>query len=264
MITWDVNPEIFSLGPISIRWYGLLFAASFLVGFQIMTKIFTDEKKSQKDLNDLLWYMIIGTIAGARLGHCLFYNPGYYLSNPLEIFMTWKGGLASHGAAIGIVTAIYLYSKKKVGQSFLWVMDRVVITVALAGFFIRTGNLMNSEIIGKVTDVPWAFKFVNAYVSDPMMPRHPAQLYEALSYLIIFFLLFYIYKQFRKKIKEGMIFGLFLVLIFVARFIIEFFKENQSAFESGMILNMGQLLSIPLILWGLYLIFINNKKTSKA
>ena len=263
MITWDVNPEIISLGPISIRWYGLLFAASFLVGFQIMTKIFAAEKKSQKDLNDLLWYMIIGTILGARLGHCFFYNPEYYLSNPLEIFMTWKGGLASHGAAIGIVTAIYLYSKKKVGQSFLWVMDRVVITVALAGFFIRMGNLMNSEIIGKVTDVPWAFKFVNSYVADPMMPRHPAQLYEALSYLIIFFILFIVYKKYHRQIKEGLIFGIFLVLIFVARFIIEFFKENQSAFEAGMLLNMGQLLSIPLILWGVYLIFMHNNKPAE-
>ena len=259
MITWDVSPEIFSLGPISIRWYGLLFAASFLIGFQIMTRIFKNEKKSQKDLNDLLWYMIIGTIVGARLGHCLFYNPEYYLSNPIEILKTWKGGLASHGAAVGIVTAIYLYSKKKVGQSFLWAMDRVVITVALAGFFIRTGNLMNSEILGKVTDVPWAFKFVNAYVNEPMLPRHPAQLYEALSYLAIFVILFVIYQKYFKKIKEGLLFGIFLVLIFVARFLIEFLKENQSAFESGMILNMGQLLSIPLILWGFYLIFSSPK-----
>ena len=210
MITWDVSPEIFSLGPITIRWYGLLFAASFLIGFQLMTKIFAKEKKSEKDLNDLLWYMLIGTVVGARLGHCLFYNPEYYLSNPLEIFMTWKGGLASHGAAIGIIIAIMMYSKKKSGQSFLWVYDRVVITVALAGFFIRMGNLMNSEIIGSVTDVPWAFKFVNAYVSDPMLPRHPAQLYEALSYLSIFVLLFSIYQKSYKKIKEGYIFGLFL------------------------------------------------------
>ena len=259
MITWDVSPEIFSLGPITIRWYGLLFAASFLIGFQLMTKIFAKEKKSEKDLNDLLWYVLIGTVVGARLGHCLFYNPEYYLSNPLEIFMTWKGGLASHGAAIGITIAIIMYSKKKSGQSFLWVYDRVVITVALAGFFIRMGNLMNSEIIGSVTDVPWAFKFVNAYVSDPMLPRHPAQLYEALSYLSIFVLLFSIYQKSYKKIKEGYIFGLFLTLIFSARFIIEFFKENQSAFEQGMTLNMGQLLSIPLILWGLYLLFLNNK-----
>ena len=259
MITWDVSPEIFSIGPLSIRWYGLLFAASFLIGFQIMLKIFKKEKKSQKDLNDLLWYMIIGTIVGARLGHCLFYNPEYYLSNPIEILKTWKGGLASHGAAIGIVSAIYIYSKKKVGQSFLWVMDRVVITVALAGSFIRTGNLMNSEILGKVTDVPWAFKFVNAYVSDPMLPRHPAQLYEALSYLIIFIILFIIYQKSYKKIKDGFLFGLFLVLIFAARFLIEFLKEDQSAFEAGMILNMGQLLSIPLIIWGIYLIFFRKE-----
>lgn len=260
MITWDVNPEIFTLGPLQIRWYGVLFAASFLIGFQIMTKIFEKEKKSQKDLNDLLWYMIIGTVAGARLGHCLFYNPEYYLSNPLEIFMTWKGGLASHGAAIGITIAILMYSKKKSGQSFLWVYDRVVITVALAGFFIRTGNLMNSEIIGQVTDVPWAFKFVNAYVADPNLPRHPAQLYEALSYLTIFVVLFSIYKKSYTKIKEGTIFGLFLILIFTARFFIEFVKENQSAFEQDMFLNMGQLLSIPLILWGVYLLFFNKKK----
>lgn len=264
MITWDVSPEIFSLGPITIRWYGLLFAASFLVGFQIMTKIFKDENKSQDDLNDLLWYMLIGTVVGARLGHCLFYNPEYYLANPLEIFMTWKGGLASHGAAIGITIAIRMYSKKKVAQSFFWVFDRVVITVALAGFFIRTGNLMNSEIIGSATEMPWGFKFVNAYVADPMTPRHPAQLYEALSYLAIFIILFFIYKKWYKTIKEGLIFGLFLVLVFSARFIIEFFKENQSAFEQGMTLNMGQILSIPLILWGLYLLFLDKKKVSHS
>ncbi len=258
-ITWDVNPEIFSFGPIHIRWYGLLFAASFLIGFQIMTKIFKKENKTEKDLNDLLWYMIIGTVVGARLGHCLFYNPEYYLSHPIEILKTWKGGLASHGAAIGILLSIYLYSKKKVGQSFLWVMDRVVITVALAGFFIRTGNLMNSEIIGKPTDVPWAFKFVDAYVADPMTPRHPAQLYEALVYLGIFIILFLIYNKSYQKLKEGYILGLFLVLVFTARFLIEFVKEDQSPFEAGMILNMGQLLSIPLILWGLYLLFYHNR-----
>ncbi|PID59231.1 MAG: prolipoprotein diacylglyceryl transferase [Ignavibacteriae bacterium] len=260
MITWDVSPEIFSVGPIHIRWYGILFAASFLIGLQIMTKIFQKENKSENDLNDLFIYMLLGTIIGARLGHCLFYNPVYYLSNPLEIIMVWKGGLASHGAAIGIVTAIYLYSKKKTGQSFLWVMDRVVITVALAGFFIRTGNLMNSEIIGSVTDVPWAFKFVRAYVSDPQTPRHPAQLYEALTYLSIFFLLLTTYFKSYKKLKEGYLFGLFLILVFTARFIIEFFKENQSSFEQGMVFNMGQLLSIPLVIWGIYLLFFNNNE----
>jgi len=258
MITWDVSPEIFSLGPITVRWYGVLFAASFLIGFQIMTKIFAQENKSEKDLDELLWYMLLGTVIGARIGHCLFYNPDYYLSNPLEILMVWKGGLASHGAAIGITIAIILYSKRKSDQSFLWVYDRVVITVALAGFFIRTGNLMNSEIIGKATDVPWAFKFVNSYVKDPMTPRHPAQLYEALAYLTIFIILFLVYKKSYKKIKEGYLFGIFLVLVFSARFVIEFFKENQSAFEQGMTLNMGQILSIPLITWGIYLLL--NKK----
>ncbi len=259
MITWDVSPEIIALGPIHIRWYGLLFAASFLVGFQIMTKIFGKEKKSAKDLNDLLWYMLIGTVVGARLGHCLFYNPEYYLSHPLEIFMTWKGGLASHGAAIGIVSSIYLYSKRKKDQSFLWVMDRVVITVVLAGFFIRMGNLMNSEIIGKATDVPWAFIFVDAYVPDPMTPRHPAQLYEAIAYLLIFVFLFYSYWKTTDKLKDGYLYGWFLVLVFSARFIIEFYKEVQSPFEVGMTLNMGQLLSIPLIIWGLYLLFFYKK-----
>ncbi|MCB0730453.1 MAG: prolipoprotein diacylglyceryl transferase [Ignavibacteriae bacterium] len=265
MINWDVSPEIFSLGPIHVRWYGLLFAASFLIGFQIMHKIFIKENKSENDLNDLLWYMLAGTILGARLGHCLFYSPEYYLSNPLEILKVWKGGLASHGAAIGITIAIRMYSKKKIGQPFLWVYDRVVITVALAGFFIRTGNLMNSEIIGIPTDVPWAFKFVRAYVTDPMTPRHPAQLYEALSYLTIFIVLYFIYYKSYKKIKDGLIFGIFLVSVFTARFFIEFIKEDQSAFEAGMALNMGQILSIPLIIWGIYLILrkdISNKVTT--
>lgn len=263
MINWDVSPEIFSLGPITVRWYGLLFATSFLIGFQIMTKIFANENKSEKDLDELLWFMLLGTVLGARLGHCLFYNPEYYLSNPLDILMVWKGGLASHGAAIGITIAIIIYSKKKSDQSFLWVFDRVVITVALAGFFIRTGNLMNSEIIGKATDVPWAFQFVRAYVKDPLTPRHPAQLYEALAYLAIFVILFLVYHKSYKKIKEGFLFGLFLILVFSARFIIEFLKENQSAFEQGMTLNMGQILSIPLILWGVYLLLKPKKEIVK-
>jgi prolipoprotein diacylglyceryl transferase len=260
VITWNVSPEILTIGPITLRWYGLLFASSFIVGYQIMFKIFKKENKSEKDLNDLVWYMILGTVIGARLGHCLFYNPEYYLSHPIEIFKTWKGGLASHGAAVGIVTALYLYSKKKKGQTFLWIIDRVVITVALAGFFIRMGNLMNSEIIGKPTDVPWAFKFVRAYVSDPNTPRHPAQLYEALTYLIIFVLLISIYYKNNKHLIDGYLFGLFLSLVFSARFIIEFLKENQTPFEEGMLINLGQLLSIPLIIWGIILIV---KKSGK-
>lgn len=261
MIIWDVSPEIFSfgpfsigslnLGPFSVRWYGLLFAASFVIGFQIMNWIFKIEKKSEKDLNDLVWYMILGTVIGARLGHCLFYNPEYYLSNPLEILKIWQGGLASHGAAVGILTAMYLYSKKKVGQSFLWILDRVVITVALAGSLIRLGNLFNSEIIGIPTDLPWGFVFT---LIDEI-PRHPAQLYESIFYLISFFILINIYRNKTTKTEHGLIFGLFLILIFGFRIFVEFIKEDQTAFEQGMILNMGQILSIPLVAYGGYLIY---------
>ncbi len=255
-ITWSVSPEIISFGPIHIRWYGLLFATSFIIGFKIMEWIYKKEKKNLDDLNDLIWYMILGTVIGARLGHVLFYNPGFYLTHPIEILMVWKGGLASHGAAIGILTAIYLYSKKKKDQSFLYVMDRIVITVALAAFFIRTGNLFNSEIIGKPTDLPWGFIFT----SVDNVPRHPTQLYEAFSYLASFFVLFSIYKKRDGKFKDGLLFGIFLIWIFGFRIFVEYFKENQSAFEQGMILNMGQILSIPLVIFGLYLLFRKPKE----
>lgn len=255
MITWSVSPEIFSLGPIHVRWYGLLFAMSFIVGYQIFTWIFKIEKRSENDLNDLVWYMILGTVIGARLGHCLFYNPDYYLSHPLEILMVWKGGLASHGAAIGILTAIYLFVKKRPKFTYLWVMDRIVITVALAAFFIRMGNLFNSEIVGKPTDLPWGFVFT----SIDNIPRHPAQLYEAIAYLIIFFILFFQYKKQKENIRDGFLFGEFLIGIFGFRFFVEFIKENQSLFENSMSLNMGQILSIPLVILGIYLLAIRKE-----
>ncbi len=251
MIHWNISPEIFSLGPLRIRWYGLLFALSFIIGFQIMNKIFKSEGKKEDDLNDLLWYMIIGTVVGARLGHVLFYNPDFYLSHPLEILMIWHGGLASHGAAVGILISMYLYSKRKPDQSFFWVMDRVVITVALAGFFIRTGNLFNSEIIGKATDMPWSFVFERV----DNIPRHPAQIYEAIGYLLIFLLLFTFYRKHGAKLKDGFIFGQFLVLVFSFRFFVEFFKEYQESWERGMALDMGQILSVPLILAGLIILY---------
>lgn len=258
MITWDISPDIFELGPFTIRWYGLLFASSFVVGLKIMQDIFTKEGKSDKDLNDLFWYMILSTIIGARLGHCLFYNPAYYLQHPLEILMTWKGGLASHGAAMGIIAGLYLYSRKKADQSFLWIMDKVVITVALAAVFIRTGNLMNSEIIGAPTDVPWAFLFPRAE-SNPV-PRHPSQIYEILAYLATFIATFRIYKTKAWNLPDGLIFGVFLVMIFGFRIIVEFYKRNQTYFEEGMALNMGQILSIPLVIFGIYLIYKAYKK----
>lgn len=251
MIHWNVSPEIFTIGPLTIRWYGLLFALSFILGFHIMKNIFEAEGKKEDDLNDLLWYMIIGTVVGARLGHTLFYNPAFYLSHPLEILMIWHGGLASHGAAVGILIAVYLYIKKKPDQSFLWVMDRVVIPVALAGFFIRTGNLFNSEIIGKPTDLPWAFIFER--IDD--IPRHPAQIYEATAYLIVFLILFTFYHKYGQRLRDGFLFGVFLTLVFTFRFFVEFLKEYQELWERNLALNMGQILSIPLIIAGLYLLF---------
>lgn len=255
-ITWDVSPEIFSLGPLTVRWYGVLFATAFIIGFKIMQWIYKREGRPETEVEQLAIYMIIGTVVGARLGHCLFYNPEYYLANPLEILMVWKGGLASHGATIGILTALYYYTKKK-KMSMLWLLDRVVIVTAIGGASIRLGNLFNSEIIGKITDVPWAFIFTSVDQS----PRHPTQLYESLAYVIIFLVLLFLYKSKSKDLKEGYFFGLFLVLVFTFRFFVEFLKENQSSFEAGMILNMGQLLSIPFVIIGIAFIIraLRNK-----
>lgn len=255
MIEWSISPEIVSLGPLSVRWYGLLFASSFIIGLQIMLWIYKKEDKNIDDLNDLVWFMVLGTVIGARLGHCLFYNPEYYLGHPLEILKVWKGGLASHGAALGIIAGLYLYMRKGRKYSYLWLIDRVAITVALAGFFIRTGNLFNSEIIGTETTMPWAFKFVHI----DMVPRHPAQLYEALAYLAVFVILVLWYKKKNSQIPEGSILGVFLVLVFGVRFLVEFIKEDQTYFEAGMLLNMGQLLSIPAVLGGVYLLYRANK-----
>lgn len=259
-INWNPNPEIFSIGPISVRWYGLLFAAGFFVGYFIMLRIFKKEQIPQSVLEKLTTYMFVSTVIGARLGHCFFYDPSYYLSNPIEIFKIWEGGLASHGAAIGIIIALIILSRKT-SMPVLWYLDRIVIVVALAGMFIHLGNLMNSEIVGTQTDLPWGFYFLRNY--DPeisQVPRHPSQLYEALSYLFIFaFLLIYYYKRF-PKFRDGQLFGMFLILVFGARFLIEYVKEVQVNFEESLILNMGQTLSIPFVLLGTAILFYINRK----
>ncbi len=259
-IEWNVRPEIFSVGSFSVRWYGFLFALSFVLGYFIIKNIFRKEQVPVKLLDELATYMIVATIIGARLGHCLFYEPGYYLKNPIEILYIWEGGLASHGAAVGILLALWIFARRS-KKSYIWILDRIVIVVALAGFFIRMGNLMNSEIFGVSTTLPWGFMFLNA--SNPMEsddPRHPTQIYEALSYLLIFgFLLWYYYKQ-NGKPRPGFLFAMFLILVFLARFLIEFFKEPQVAFEIGMAFNMGQLLSLPFIIIGLVILFWKRKK----
>jgi len=217
-------------------------------------------------LNKLSVYIFIGTIAGARLGHTLFYEFGYYKNHLLEIILpfsirngkfelTGYQGLASHGAAIGIIIAVIWYCWKY-KQSFLWIMDRLVIVVALSAFFIRIGNLFNSEIIGKPTNVAWAFIFERV----DMIPRHPAQLYEAISYLIIFGILWFLYKKKIEKVQQGFVFGSFLIMLFSVRFLVEFVKENQETFENTMIINMGQILSIPFILIGVILMISKSKQ----
>ncbi|MDD3636345.1 MAG: prolipoprotein diacylglyceryl transferase [Bacteroidales bacterium] len=267
-IVWNVSPEIFSfpdwlplLGGRGVRWYGALFAASFVVGYYIMQKIFEREKIGIKVLDQLSTYMIVATVVGARLGHCLFYEPAYYLANPIEILKVWEGGLASHGAAIGIIIALYFFSRKQ-QKTIIWTLDRVVIVVALAGFFIRTGNLMNSEIFGHITTLPWGFEFVRA--SDPVLrtdPRHPTQLYEGIFYLATFFFLYrsYFKKNMGQK-QPGYIFGIFLIAIFGSRLFIEFLKEPQVGFEADMTLNMGQWLSIPFIIGGIVIWYKGWKK----
>jgi len=255
-IQWNVNPEIFHIGGLSVRWYGLLFAMGFYVGYLIMEKFFKKEGLPLPILDKLAMYMIISTVIGARLGHCLFYETSYYMQNPIEILYIWHGGLASHGAAIGILFALFLFARKT-KISYWWVLDRIVIVTALAGLFIRSGNLMNSEIYGHVTNLPWGFVFVR---DDKMLlPRHPTQIYEALCYLLISLSLLWIYFKNDGKPKPGMIFGLFLIALFTVRFVLEFLKETQVDFEKVMVLNMGQLLSIPFILAGILILVLSLK-----
>lgn len=255
-ITWDVRPEIFTIGNLQIRWYGLLFACAFLFGYLIMNRLFKKEKLPADLLDKLTIYMAIGTIIGARLGHCLFYEPEYYLKNPVEILKIWRGGLASHGAAIGILLALYLFVRKH-KKPFIWILDRIVIVVALGGACIRLGNLMNSEIYGVETSLPWGFIFVR---NMEILPKHPTQIYEALACLIIFGLLYFIYQKNKTQPKPGMLFSLFLIILFVFRFFVEYIKEDQVEFEAGMTLNMGQWLSVPFVIIGLGILYWSQKR----
>ncbi|WP_338870328.1 prolipoprotein diacylglyceryl transferase [Spirosoma sp. SC4-14] len=254
-VIWDVNPEIFHIGSFSVRWYGLLFALGFLIGMQIMTYIFQKENKPVADTDTLLIYMVVATILGARFGHFLFYEPEVILKNPLEVILPPYRGLASHGATIGILTGLWLYSRRKesrlTNQTFLWVTDRIVITVALGGASIRLGNLMNSEIVGRPTDVPWAFIFMNN-TEYAKIPRHPAQLYESLSCLVLFFFLLWFWNRYKERTPRGSMLGIFLIWVFSLRFFYEYLKENQVPFEDSLPLNVGQILSIPAVLLGIY------------
>ncbi len=255
-IHWNPSPEFFTIPFINwpVRWYGLMWALSFILSHFILSRVYKTEHRKTEDLDNLSLYIILGSIIGARLGHCLFYDAIYYLTHPLDILKVYEGGLASHGGAIGIIIAIWLYTKKT-KENIWWVLDRIVIVVPLAGMLIRIGNLMNSEIIGKPTTLPFGFIFA----SVDNIPRHPSQLYEAIYAGLLFILFIYLWKNKRNNYAQGFMFGLFCVLLFAFRFFIEFLKENQEAFEASLPLNMGQLLSIPFIIFGMYLIMKKRK-----
>jgi phosphatidylglycerol:prolipoprotein diacylglycerol transferase len=269
-IEWNADPTIITLLGFSIRWYGLCFALAFLSGFQVVSYIFKKEGRPVEQADQLLLYTMVGTVVGARMGHYFFYEFPLLMADPVRFFVQMItppfSGLASHGAAIGLFIAFYLYTKKNVGQSYLYVTDRIVIVAALAGFFIRFGNLMNSEIIGKPTDMPWGFKFLRDLEFNPsglaafVVPRHPSQLYEALSCLLLFFILLYLWNLKKEKTQAGVMTGIFMIFVFTLRFFYEFLKENQSSFENGLAFNMGQILSIPAVLFGLGVLWYAKRK----
>ena len=266
-INWSVNPEILSLGPVSLRWYSLLFVSGFILGWFIFKWFFKREGVPVTLLDPLLYTLLIGTIVGARLGHCLFYQPDYYLGSWQgfwEIFMPWKGGLASHGGTIALILAMIWFARHygwKYDFDFLWIMDHLAIAVCFAATFIRLGNLFNSEIYGDVTNLPWGFIFE---LRGETLPKHPTQLYEALSYFILGIALVLIYKYRLDKVYRGFFIGTFFIGCFGMRFLIEFIKEPQVMFEQSMTLNMGQLLSIPFVLMGIALLIYSCVKKEPA
>lgn len=269
-IIWNVDPISFVIpewfpliGGRPIAWYGIIWAAVFVIGFFIMKIIYRKEKIQADYLDKLFVYMIISSIIGARLGHCLFYDPAYYFSNPIKFLAVWEGGLASHGGAIGILIGLCLYSKKT-KLPYIWILDRIVIPVALAGALIRFGNLLNSEIYGTPTDMPWGFKFVRDYpIGTPIenIPAcHPTQIYESLFCIFTFaYLLFAYFKQDMGKRYPGLMFSIFLIVIFGSRIIIEFIKNPQVEAELQMTFDIGQWLSFPFILIGVIMMVMSLK-----
>lgn len=253
------NPEGLQVGPIEIRWYGLMFVVGFIVGYWVLSRMFRREGAPDDWMPSLLIYVFVATIVGARLGHCLFYEWDYYSAHPREIIAVWNGGLASHGGTIGIIIAVFIYSYRVTKRSALWTFDRLCVPVAFVACLIRLGNLFNSEIFGHATSLPWGFKFPLSQdwqmMYAPDMACHPTQLYEAGVYLMLFGLLTWLYWKKNAQQRPGLLLGIFFIGIFLSRLLIEFVKNPQVAFEQSMTLNMGQLLSIPFIIAGIVLIW---------
>ena len=271
-VTWNVDPELFTVLGREIRWYGLLWVIGLIVAVIIVQRIFDKEKLPEKWFDSLFVYMILGIILGARLGHCLFYEPAYYLSHPLEILKIWEGGLASHGGVIGIIIAVWLYSKKVTKKSMLWTFDRVIVPTGFTAAFIRLGNLMNHEIYGGPTSEPWGFRFIENIPywkagAAPIYtdPSHPTQIYEAIIYLIVFAVTMYMFFKTNAKYKQGLTLGVAMIMIFLSRFFIEYLKNVQVQSEIAMRestgLILGQWLSIPFVLWGVWLVWNALRKS---
>jgi len=264
VVHWNIDPTILHIGWLQFRWYSLLFVSGFILGWYVMKSFFLREKVNTALLNPMLNMLAICTIVGARLGHCLFYQPDYYLGSWAgfwEIFMPWKGGLASHGGTIALLLGIWWYAHKygpKNGFDYVWVLDHLVIPIAFAACLIRLGNLFNSEIYGAPTDLPWGFIFER---NGETVPCHPTQLYEAGTYLLLGLVLLCLYWKKLDKLYRGTFVGIFLIVCFGSRFLIEFIKNDQVDFEADMVLNMGQLLSIPFVLLGIgFLVYAYTKK----
>ena len=270
---WAPSETIFKIGSFGLHYYSLMFVIAFAVGFYMMRKFYRHEKVSEEYLEPLFVFTIVGTLLGARLGEVFFYNWDYYQNNLAEILLPIKitpdgieftgyRGLARHGAAIGIITSLYLYQRKYTYKPLLWILDRLGITVAFAGIFIRIGNFFNSEIVGLYSNSDFGVVFLNR---GEVLPRHPVQLYESFGYLIVFLILRHLYWNTNRKDQTGYLFGAFFVLLFGVRFIAEFVKESQGGFETSLgLLSTGQWLSIPLILIGFYLILRAQSKAKST
>ena len=251
---WNINPILFKLGSVEVRWYGVCFASAIMFGYMIGGWIFKREGHDEELIDPLLYYLVAGIVIGARLGHCLFYEPSTYLANPLRILKVWEGGLASHGAVLGIFLAIFIFCRRHKAFTFLGIMDILTIPAMVGAALIRLGNFFNSEIIGTTTDIPWAIIFKRV----SLMPRHPVQLYESFAYLLIFVLFLGIYLKTSLSKQRGAMLGLLLTLVFAVRFLLEFVKIKQSEFE-GLTLSMGQWLSLPFVVLGLFLFLCSFK-----
>ena len=259
-ITWSVDPAITEIFGREIRWYGLLWACAIFVAWEIVKRIFKNEKCPEEWGDKLFIYGVLGLVLGARLGHCLFYGADndffYYYKNPLKILKIWEGGLSSHGGAFGLLIAMWLYNKYVIKKGYIWIFDRLVVGVAIGGALIRFGNLLNSEIFGGPTTLPWGFEFIRSPEWQRIgLPCHPTQIYEIIYCLITFAVCMWLYWKKEAYRKRGLIFGIFLIGIFLSRFLLEFIKNNQETFEENMLLNMGQILSIPFIIAGIILIY---------